>query len=162
MSHFEKAFADLLKNEGGYSNNPNDSGGATKYGITEKVARENGYSGAMIDLPELIAAMIYRTDYWNPVFDRFSYAVAFQLFDMTVNSGKTAAVKTAQRSVGVTDDGIMGPITISAIEKTDPLLFALGFNAQRIQFLTALSTWTTFGKGWMNRVANNLKIGALS
>lgn len=58
--NIEKYLDELIKREGGYVNNPADRGGATKYGITEAVARTNGYKGNMKDLPRDVAKAIYR------------------------------------------------------------------------------------------------------
>ncbi|KCW15189.1 glycosyl hydrolase 108 family protein, partial [Acinetobacter baumannii 42057_4] len=49
--NIEQYLEELIKREGGYVNNPADRGGATKYGITEAVARANGFKGNMRDLP---------------------------------------------------------------------------------------------------------------
>lgn len=61
----EGLLEELIDREGGYVNHPSDRGGATKYGITEAVARAHGYSGAMRDLPRAEAAAIYRRLYWH-------------------------------------------------------------------------------------------------
>ena len=53
--NIEQFLNELIRREGGYVNNPADRGGATKYGITEAVARQNGYKGHMKDLPESLA-----------------------------------------------------------------------------------------------------------
>lgn len=67
----EEYLDDLIKREGGYVNNPADRGGATKYGITESVARSNDYKGNMRDLPLEVAKAIYRKNYWTtPRFDQ--------------------------------------------------------------------------------------------
>ncbi len=58
--NIEQYLEELIKREGGYVNNPADRGGATKYGITEAVARANGYKGNMKDLPLDVAKSIYR------------------------------------------------------------------------------------------------------
>jgi lysozyme family protein len=67
MTHFDQAFAHLLKVEGGYSNHPADRGGATVYGITEAVARQEGYQGPMQSLPLSAAQSIYKRRYWDPL-----------------------------------------------------------------------------------------------
>lgn len=59
MRNFDKAFVELLGNEGSYSNDPHDPGGETMWGITIAVARENGYVGAMKDMDQSIAKTIY-------------------------------------------------------------------------------------------------------
>ena len=59
MNNFNRAFTELLGNEGGYSNNPNDPGGETNWGITLAVARANGYVGAMKDMDQSFAKRIY-------------------------------------------------------------------------------------------------------
>lgn len=160
MSNFERAFTELLGHEGGYTNNPADPGGETNWGITVAVARENGYIGTMKDMDQSVAKAIYAKKYWLDAFDRLPYPVAFQVFDAAVNSGVGQAVRWLQRSVGVADDGKLGPVTLAAVTTTDPLKLVLLFNAERLMFMTNLSTWSSFGKGWARRVANNLKKGA--
>lgn len=160
MSNFDQAFVELLGNEGGYSNDPNDPGGETNWGITLVVARENGYVGTMKDMNQDIAKIIYSKKYWLPTFDDLPYQVAFQVFDAAVNSGTSQAVCWLQRAAGVADDGKIGPVTMKAVLEADPTKLVLLFNAERLLFMTNLSTWGSFGKGWARRVANNLKKGA--
>jgi lysozyme family protein len=158
--NFEQAFVDLLGHEGGYSNNPADPGGETNWGITIAVARENGYVGSMRDMDASVAKTIYAKKYWLPEFDQLPYPVAFQIFDAAVNSGVGQAVRWLQRSVGTADDGKIGPVTLAAVANADPLKLVLLFNSERLTFMTNLSTWGSFGKGWARRVATNLKKGA--
>ena len=62
---FDQAFEKLLGHEGGFSDHPSDPGGATRYGITQRVARLNGYIGDMRELPIDKAKDIARREYWN-------------------------------------------------------------------------------------------------
>ena len=158
--NFEQAFIDLLGHEGGYSNNPADPGRETNWGVTVAVARENGYVGSMKDMDASVAKTIYAKKYWLPEFDQLAYPVAFQVFDAAVNSGVGQAVRWLQRSVGTADDGKLGPVTLQAQATIDPLKLVLLFNSERLTFMTNLSTWSSFGKGWARRVATNLKKGA--
>lgn len=160
MSNFDQAFTELLGHEGGYSNNPADPGGETNWGVTVAVARENGYVGPMKDMDQSVAKTIYSRKYWLPAFDQLPYQVAFQVFDAAVNSGVGQAVRWLQRTVGTADDGKLGPITLAAAKEVDPLKLVLLFNAERLMFMTNLSTWSSFSKGWARRVAINLKKGA--
>ena len=160
MSNFDRVFAALLGNEGGYSNHPDDPGGETNWGITVAVARENGYIGPMKDMDQTVARAIYAKRYWLPAFDTLPYAVAFQIFDGVVNSGIGQAVRWLQRAVGVADDGKLGPITLNAVSAAPVGSVVLAFNAERLVFMTNLSTWPSFGKGWARRIAENLKKGA--
>ena len=156
MSNFDRAFADLMANEGGYSNNKADPGGQTKYGITEATARQNGYTGAMADLPLETAKAIYQTEYWHDEFDQLPYSLAFQVFDASVNSGFGTATRWLQMAVNVRPDGVWGAKTTSAARAT-PTPVAIGlFNAFRLRFMASLATWKTFGDGWARRIANNL------
>ena len=86
--------------------------------------------------------------------------MAFQIFDGVVNSGIGQAVRWLQRAVGVADDGKLGPITLNAVSAAPVGSVVLAFNAERLQFMTNLSTWPSFGKGWARRIAENLKKGA--
>lgn len=151
----EEALKHLLGNEGGYSNNPADPGGETMYGVTVRVARSYGYMGEMRNLPLATAIDIYRSNYWAPIkADQLPDELRFHVFDAAVNSGPAQAVKWLQRAAGVVEDGVIGPMTISAAGKVS---FAK-YNAIRLRFMTDLSTWATFGRGWARRIADNLSI----
>ncbi len=159
MSDFDKAFDLLIGNEGGYVNNPVDPGGETNWGITRAVAVDNGYSGSMKLMPKETAKGIYKKMYWDKLqCDQLPFIVAFQLFDAGVNHGNAQAVKFLQRSLSVVDDGVIGAKTIAAVSKLDDLQIVMLFNAERIEFYAALKTFSTFGKGWVRRVASNLKL----
>ena len=155
-SAFDKAFEALIGNEGGYANHPEDQGRETMWGVTASMARNSGYMGPMRDMPIEVAKEIYRKRYWRPEFEKMPYVVAFQCFDSAVNSGALVAVKWLQRAVGVREDGIIGPITLAAVARLDPLVIVIRFGAIRLQFLASLPNWPSFGRGWVNRVAANL------
>lgn len=99
----------VIAAEGGYSDNPADRGGPTMYGITEAVARANGYTGPMQDLPESTARRIYTNKYFNaPGFDLVaghSIGVAIELTDTGVNMGPRTAVKFLQRCLNALNNG---------------------------------------------------------
>lgn len=153
--NLEQALKHLLGSEGGFVDHPKDPGGATNYGITERVARAHGYQGHMRDLPLSLALAIYRIDYWAPIkTDQLPDSLRFHVFDAAVNSGPSQAIKWLQRAAGVADDGIVGPRTLSAASVVTPAKYS----GIRLRFMTDLSTWPTFGKGWARRIAHNLSI----
>lgn len=158
MTNFDCAFSALLGNEGGYSNEPEDTGLETMWGITLTVARANGYVGQMKDMTQDVAKTIYHKNYWLPQFDDLPYVVAFQVFDGAVNSGIGQSVRWLQRAMGVADDGQLGPVTLKAVKAADPLKTVVRYNARRLQFMRRLSNWPTFGKGWAGRIADNLEL----
>ena len=121
----------LIEREGGYVNHPADKGGPTCFGITEAVARANGYRGAMRNLPRDEATAIYRRIYWlRPRFDQVakrSSRVAAELFDTGVNMGPAVATTFLQRALtalnrtgkdyaDLTPDGRVGPMTLHALD----------------------------------------------
>ena len=155
---FDEAFDLLLGHEGGYSNNRQDPGGETMWGITHKVALQEGYSGDMHILPREFAKGVYRRRYWDAVkADSLPDALRFSLFDAAVNSGVGQAVKWLQRAVDVVDDGILGPMTLQAAQRANGLRTAIALNAERLDFMTSLPTWGAFSRGWARRIASNLK-----
>lgn len=156
--NFERAFELLIGHEGGYSNNPNDPGGETMFGITARVARRNGYMGDMKMLPLSLAKDIAKREYWDIVrADEMPDSIKFDLFDTCYHSGVFQAVKILQKAVGVDADGRLGPVTMKAVHEMDPERLAGRFNGWRLDFLNDLSTWPSFGRGWTQRVAENLK-----
>lgn len=156
--NFNKAFHELLGNEGSYSNNPNDPGGETMWGVTKRVARSYGYMGSMIEMPVDTAKKIYRRLYWNDYYDMLPYIVAFNVFDAGVNHGVRRSVKFLQKSLGTAEDGIVGNNTMSLALSMNPYKLVMLFNSERMSFYTGLRSWKHFGKGWANRVAHNLKV----
>jgi lysozyme family protein len=121
----------LIDREGGYVADSSDRGGPTRFGITEAVARANGYRGEMRELPREEAAAIYTRLYWlRPRFDEVasrSPAVAAELFDTGVNMGPAVAVTFLQRVLtalnrngkdypDLVPDGRIGPRTLAALD----------------------------------------------
>lgn len=163
MKTFDDAFTALIGNEGGYSYNPADPGGETMYGITKNVAVAHGYTGSMKSLPLATAKQIAKAAYWDVLsLDQLDPMVAYQVFDAGYNSGVSIAAKWLQRAVGTQPDGVIGPLTIKAVQITPPHIVVFRLLSQRLSFYTGLSTWGTFGKGWANRIANNLNIAGQS
>jgi lysozyme family protein len=116
---------EILLIEGGYVNNPNDRGGPTKFGITEKVAKENGYYGPMEMLPKMTAKLIYYQVYWInsgiKKINEYDQKIAVKLFDAGVNVGVTRVSKWLQRLLNIfikadlSVDGKIGPVTLAAL-----------------------------------------------
>lgn len=153
MADFDRAFAALLGNEGAYTV---DDGGPTMWGITQAVARANGYTGDMQALPQATAKQIARSAYWNPIQgDSLPDLLAFQVFDAAYNSGVTPAVIWLQQAAGVKADGNLGPVTMAAIQGANPYQLIGRFDAYRLIYLASLSVWPTYSKGWVRRIANN-------
>lgn len=151
---FDQAFHELLGHEGGYVDHPKDPGGATRWGVTERVARANGYTGDMRQFPVELAKDIYRREYWDAVrADELPVALRYAVFDGAVNSGVTQAAKWLQRAVGTVVDGKIGPQTLLAANKGDPYRARGLMLAERLRFMTDLRTWPAFGRGWARRIA---------
>ncbi len=153
---FDEAFQLLIGNEGGYSNNPADPGGETMWGVTARVARAHGYTGAMRDLPLATAKAIAKAEYWDPFkCDQLPPDVRFQVLDAAYNGG--APAKWLQQAAGVSVDGVIGPQTLAALNASDPDKIVMRFDAYRLQYLARLrGELPEFAGGWMNRIARNL------
>ena len=151
---FEQAFELLLGHEGGFVDNPDDPGGATRWGITAAVARAHGYQGPMQDLPVAVARGIAKIAYWDAVkADQLPEAVRYAVFDAAYHSGPGQAVRWLQRALGVPADGILGQQTLGAANVALPDALLRKLLGQRLEFLTDLPTWKTFGRGWARRLA---------
>jgi len=129
---FNLAYETVLGKEAGYSDDPRDSGGKTKYGITESVARAFGYVGPMNLLSLGQAKAIYRGRYWDALqLDQVASlapAVAGELFDTAVNLGTDQAATFLQRALNVLNkegswypdvkaDGRIGPMTLASLRE---------------------------------------------
>ena len=159
---FIQIFNRLIGHEGGYVNDPRDPGGETNWGITKRTAQANGYQGSTRAMTREQAYKIYYSAFWlRYQCDKMPDAVAFQFFDAAVNHGLGNASRMLQRAVNVADDGIIGNMTIAAIKKMAISDVIMRLNAERLEFYCKLNTFATFGKGWVRRVAGNLKYGAI-
>lgn len=124
---------DIIRKEGDgkFTNDPKDSGGPTRWGVTESVARENGYTGDMRDLPREFAVNLYRNQYWiAPGFHLVANEyplLAERLLDFSVLAGQKTASKKLQRCLNVLNrngrdfpdikaDGRIGPVTINSLK----------------------------------------------
>jgi lysozyme family protein len=153
-SYFDACFNKLIVHEGGYVNDSRDPGSETKYGISKRAYPQ-------IDIKTLTLAdakAIYKRDYWDRAqCDQLPSQLAYLVFDAAVNSGIGQAIRFLQRSVGTADDGVMGAITLGAVKRMDAESLCARFIGQRLDFMTRLSTFDVFGKGWSRRLADQLK-----
>lgn len=154
MSQFDKLIDRVLSHEGGYSNDPQDPGGETQWGISKRAHPDVNIKA----LTRAQAIDIYRADYWDKIKgDQLPAGVAFQVLDAAVNHGARVASRWLQTSIGVTADGIIGPVTLEAVRRADAAETVLLFNATRLEFYTDVTTFARFGRGWTRRVAKNLR-----
>jgi lysozyme family protein len=148
-----------MTHEGGYANLANDPGGKTRYGITEAVARENGYVGDMRELPLEKAKEIAKAEYWTKCYcDMIPYELRYPLFDAAYHSGVKQSIKWLQSALGVKVDGNIGPITIGAAQACNALLVRQQMIGKRLRFMTELKNWPSFAKGWSRRISSILEM----
>lgn len=155
--NWKEALAHVLKYEGGYVNHPADPGGMTNLGVTKRVWEE--WTGSptteqeMRSLTPDMVAPLYKKRYWDAVRgDDLPSGVDLCVFDCAVNAGVGRASKFLQRVVGVTQDGQIGPATLAAVAKKEPVTIIDEFCHYREQHYRSLDTFATFGKGWMRRL----------
>ena len=153
----------LIAREGGFVDNPSDRGGATCWGVTigqlrdwrrTPVSRED-----VQNLTREEAASIYRTVYFTaPGFDHVQDPRLQELlFDYGVNSGPGAATRALQTALGVTADGVAGPITLGALAKYDNperlywRVLCRRYNAL-LRYIGSDAEQAQFAAGWANRL----------
>lgn len=155
--NFPQALRMVLQHEGLWSDDPRDPGGATMKGVT--LATFSKYLGRPASKDELKGISdeqleeIYRSLYWDRVAgSKLPHGVDLAVFDMAVNAGPGRAIKLLQEIVGSTPDGAVGPQTLAAVEKNNPLTLIRQYSESRRAFYKGLPIYTTFGKGWLRRV----------
>jgi lysozyme family protein len=136
----------IIDIEGGYVNDPSDSGGETKYGITKRVAVKCGYTDDMKLLPKSLAFQIYSQRYWDAIslddIEQRSQNLAKELADTSVNMGTGRAAEFLQRSLNalnsqgtlfadLTVDRDIGPATLRAL---DAFMAKRGVNGELVLF----------------------------
>lgn len=158
MSDFELAFEKLLKNEGGYVNDPDDKGGETKYGISKRSYPDVNIASLTKDK----AKKIYKKDYWDNMrlTEINRQLLANKIFDIGVNIGAKKIIKILQKSVNYTKiekliiDGIIGDKTIRACN----CVIGERFNEELLnRFIELIADYylsignDKYIKGWLNR-----------
>jgi lysozyme family protein len=167
MNRFEDCLARILKHEGGYSNDPLDSGGRTNLGVTQRVWEEFvGHPVTEADMkaltPEKIAPM-YKLKYWNPSYcEVLPKGLDYVVFDFAVNAGTGRSVKTLQQAIGCVADGVIGPKTMAVINDANPKDLIAKFSDARADFYQGIVArkpdQARFIKGWLNRVEESRKL----
>ena len=149
QSSFDKAVDFVLAQEGGLVDDPQDPGGITNRGISQK-------AHPLLDIKALTledCKQLYREDYWNKIRgDELPPALAVVVFDAAVNQGPHAAIRMLQQAVGVNDDGILGPKTLAAASAAGSMVLA-ELVARRMVAYGLNPKFTRFGLGWSRRLA---------
>lgn len=158
-STYARAMKGIHISEGGYVNHPKDPGGATNFGVTQRVydsyRKDRGLSARSVKLitSDEVAA-IYKTLYADKVrYDDLPAGIDYATLDGAVNSGVSRGAKWLQSALGVSSDGKIGSQTIAAAGKADAIATVKSMCAKRMSFLRGLGIFSTFGKGWTSRVA---------
>ena len=180
MTDLKRVIDNIILIEGGYTNNPDDSGGETNFGITIDVARRWGYVGEMINLSREVAFEIYKKRYWGDLnlspIAALSDKIAEEMLDTGVNMGIGTSAKFLQRALNVfnnrgglyddlTVDGKIGPKTVASLNtyliyhRTDgETVLHRALNCMQGERYISLATKReeneTFAFGWfLNRVS---------
>lgn len=172
---FEEAFDELARSEGEFGDDSRDAGNwtsgvvgkgklnGTKYGISAA-------SYPQLDIKNITLAEakeIYRRDYWDVWVGLEGLSAEMppsfikELFDAGVNAGKGNAKRFLQRAINVLDDGLIGDVTIAALDRafSDYGIARVEqwFLGENLDHYTELSIWTIYGRGWAKRIARRLK-----
>jgi len=159
---FARAYPMLLRHEGGYVDHPRDPGGVTNLGITlgtAKAWRLDVDGDGDVDKDDVrlltpeIAEPVYHKGYWLAArCDALPAGVDYMIFDLAVNSGTKRAIRYLQRAAGATEDGLIGPKTLAAVARLQPVRLVERLSDIREEYYRSLPTFPTFGKGWLRRL----------
>ena len=166
MAVVSKLVPHILRFEGGFVDDPDDLGGATNKGVTLKTykayCRRKGYPVPTVErlknLTDERFCDLLKIMYWDACKADFieSQSVANAIVDWAWNSGTATAVKEIQKVLGVKSDGVIGNITLSAINSHSPLpLFGLIQQTRKDyidRICKARPVNEKYRKGWMNRI----------
>lgn len=157
-STYDAAMTRVFADEGGFTNDPQDPGGATNWGITIFDARMYWKADAsptdVRNMPKSVASDIYRKHYANPMrYDDLPAGFDYSVLDAAINSGVGRAPQWAGKALGIAVKSI-NDVVAPANAAPDKVSLIQKYWRIRLSFLQSLRTWGHFGKGWGRRVAN--------
>lgn len=161
MTNFDAALKVILRHEGGYVNHPRDPGGVTNLGVTKNTWEAWIKRPASVDemrkLTPAMVAPLYKARYWDECRgDDLPAGLALCVFDFAVNAGPARAARYLQRLVGAAQDGKIGNGTLGEVRSfvaSHGVAEAIRqYQQARRGYYRSLSTFDTFGRGWLRRV----------
>lgn len=143
---------------GGYTNDPDDRGGETKWGISKRAHPHLNIKSLTYNN----AVEIYRDQYWNRHYDYIrSNALGFKLFDMGILNGRGRAVKILQKAVKASGylvrvDSNFGPISLAAVNNINPEVlyenYIKRFETRFRKLVIRIQNNKKYLRGWLNRL----------
>jgi lysozyme family protein len=156
--NFHGCLAFILKAEGGWSDDPSDHGGCTMRGITLQAYQAYRGNPALTcaDLQQigvLDVTAFYHDQYWVPLQAQIlPLGVDLMVVDCAVNIGSLHSVELLQGQIGVTADGVIGPMTMTAVWQIDAETLISSLADAQSLYYQNLPQYAIFGEGWLNRV----------
>ena len=113
----------------------------------------------MRGLTKAMVAPLYRKRYWDACrCNEMPSGIDYLVFDFAVNAGCTRSAKTLQQALRIQTDGVIGPVTLQAVKDANAKQLIDDFSKTKENFYRSLVTFSTFGKGWLNRTEGSKKI----
>lgn len=160
--NYEQSLAFVLRWEGGWSNDSRDPGGATNRGVTQKtydsyLALNGQHSHTVRDITDKEVSDIYSVHYWAKAHcNQLPPDLAPCVFNCAVNSGVDRAIKLLQRTLQVTEDGIVGPKTLAAVKPGLAARYCDVHEQFYRNLVASKPSLSVFMTGWLNRL-NSLR-----
>lgn len=162
MADYKDIVPFILRWEGGFVNDPDDSGGATNLGVTIATFREfYGQDKTTSDLLHMTMGQwehIFKKGYWDKILGDAirSQGVANIIVDWCWMSGTKRVIKRIQKILRVKSDGIFGPMTLAALNASEPRNLFLVIKSARVDYYKEIVGINPrnrkFLKGWLNRL----------
>lgn len=153
--NFDQTFDYVIGKEGKETNDPDDNGGHTKFGISQTAFPDLDISALTLEK----AKEIYRSEYWDKIHgDELPDGLGFAMFDAAVNQGVKPATKFLQRALRVKDDGVIGEQTLAAANKANANELIVNFSAERALHYAGLDDFKLYGRGWIRRLIHTARI----
>ena len=163
--NFEASLTLVLKSESGFTSDVHDNGnklpdgraGCTNLGVTQAnweafVGHPCTWDNMKALKPETVAPF-YKRKYWDMAkCDDLPTGLDYLMFDFSVNAGVGRAIKTLQTAIGVTADGALGPLSLSAINNLSVKQLIERFTDAKEKFYKSLNN-AKYEKGWLARTA---------